>query len=556
MALKLPIGIDNFKKVIEGGYVYVDKTLMIEEVLNTSANVQLITRPRRFGKTITLSMLRYFFDQEVAGAHLFSGLAVEKRPCFQHAGMSPVIFVSFKDIKEKDHPTFLSKLRNLLSDLFTEHYSLVQHLLPHEVKRFTAILEREGDEAELQDALGWLMTLLARRHNREVYLFIDEYDTPIHTGYVNGYYEDLIQFMRGFLGKALKGNNALAKAVLTGILRVARESIFSDLNNVDVFTLLSHSFSNKFGFTQEEVDGLLALFHMEDKRESVAQWYNGYLCGGETIYNPWSILNYLDKASLGFKPHWVNTSSNDLIHEQLLRADSDVQDLLQQLLRGETVETLIHEQIVFQNLELDSQILLSFLLFSGYLTIESHFQKERRSHYRLKIPNLEVLLLYQDIFMQWMVRQIGVGKVGALLKSLMNGDFTTLNTTLGELVRATLSYYDTAADGTERVYHAFMVGMLVHLGNRYEITSNREAGLGRYDLMMRPREMDQPGIVMEFKAVKSPDQLDAALDSALEQMADRDYAAPLKLAGVRKRRDIAVAFCGKNVQVRGREVHH
>lgn len=551
MDLKLPIGIDDFREIIEGDYLYVDKSLLVDEVWHASAKVILITRPRRFGKTINMSMLRYFFDHDAErGKQLFQGLAIEKRSCFEKAGSFPVIFLTFKDLKAPDYETFLGKVRLLFAAVYERFYDLMDCLHPFEKDRFQKVLERTCDEVELMDALAWLMHLLQRQHGRKVILLIDEYDTPIHSAYADGYFQRGIDFMRDLLGKALKGNEALEKAVVTGILRVARESIFSDLNNMRVFSLLEHPFSDKFGFTEAETGALLKWAGLEQQTETVRQWYNGYLMGNTVIYNPWSILNFMATPEQGLRPHWVNTSSNDLVRKHLLRASVEIHECLKSLLQGKYVETAIHEQTVFQDLGRDTETLWSVLLFSGYLKVVEKRWENDHQVFRLAIPNREVRYLYRQIIMGWLRRQLGSDKVNQLLESLLNGHFVRFGQLLTDLVGAVLSYYDTAAQ-SERVYHAFVLGLLVHLGDRYDIRSNRESGLGRYDVMLLPRDQKDRGIILEFKVAESVDKLDKALEEALSQIQKRRYGTELESAGIAIRSEIAVAFCGKNLAVRG-----
>ncbi|MDJ0840010.1 MAG: AAA family ATPase [Acidobacteriota bacterium] len=555
MGLKLPIGIDDFQRVIEDGYHYVDKSMFIAEVLETSALVQLITRPRRFGKTINMSMLHAFFDAgRPDNAALFEGLAIQKSPWFGRLGCHPVIFLTFKDLKAPSYDAFLKLFSRMIAEVYRDRDYLIENLSSFDAEDFRAIAKNQTDEAGLINSLGLLMKFLARRHNSKVILLIDEYDSPIHNGYADGYYKEIAGFMRGLLGKALKGNKVLEKAVLTGILRVARESIFSDLNHVDVFTMLSLPFSDKFGFTETETEDLLRQADLTERIEAVKQWYNGYLAGETTIYNPWSILNYIDKEKEGFRPHWVNTSSNELIKRQLIDAAPQVLDDFQALLKGEPVETLIREHTVFDDLNRNPDTLWSFFLFSGYLKVKEKTNKDGEFYYRLAIPNSEVWLLFKNIIRGWLHRDIGPVKVNRYLESLIDGDIRTFGSFLQEMVRSVFSYYDTAKPNPEKVYHAFTLGLLVHLNGRYEITSNREAGYGRYDVCMRPRNLEERGIIIEFKIAESSDQMEAALQEGLEQIETRRYGTELEKAGVALRSEIAVAFCGKEVRLRGREI--
>ncbi|MDJ0837060.1 MAG: AAA family ATPase [Acidobacteriota bacterium] len=555
MSLKLPIGIGDFKKVIERGYHFVDKSLLIAEVLETNAIVQLITRPRRFGKTLNMSMLHTFFDVgREDNARFFKGLAIERRPHYAHLGRYPVIFLTFKDIKGNTYEEFLEGFAAAMAEAFRDRDYLFDSLRPFDKDDFLAVVKEQCSETKLKDSLAALMKHLARHHDSSVILLIDEYDSPIHTGYSNGYYKQITGFMRGLLGKALKDHPNLEKAVLTGILRVARESIFSDLNHVDVYTLLSHKFSDKFGFTEAETEALLADAGLADRTDEVRRWYNGYLAGEVTIYNPWSIINYIDKASEGFRPYWVNTSSNALIREQLIHAPADVLNDLQHLLAGGTVETPVQEHTVFEDLNQDAQTLWSFFLFCGYLKATGKTWRVNRDHYRLAIPNEEVSLLFQDIIGHWLRRGIGSSKIDRMLECLISGDIETFGLLFGELVRVVLSYYDTAQQNPERVYDAFTLGLLVHLRDRYEITSNRESGFGRYDLSLRPHNPTERGVVFEFKPAESVDGLDKAVQEGLDQIEARHYGTYLEEAGVTRRLEIAAAFFGKEVRVAGREI--
>ena len=555
MRLKPPVGIADFAKVIDQDYLYIDKTLLIEEVLQTPAEVQLITRPRRFGKTINLSMLRYFFDNRLENsARLFAGLAIEKRPCYQHLGQFPVIALTFKDLKAGDFEEFLEFFGELMASTFRDHLYLADNLDELERDDFMNIARKDAKKSELAMSLDRLMKYLVRYHNQKVILLIDEYDSPIHEAYAKGYYEEVIAFMRPFLGKALKDNAALEKAVLTGILRVAKESVFSDLNNLKVFTILDETFADRFGFTTAEVTALLEQAGWASCRDEAEQWYNGYLIGETIIYNPWSILNFLHANSPKFQAHWVNTSSNDLVRDQILKAPPEVHAQLASLMRGETIETQIQQHTVFRDLDVDADALWSFLLFSGYLKVAEQIRQGNEFSCRLAIPNLEVQMLYKQIISGWMRRNYGKERLDSLLKSLVDGDFETFGACLAELVGSILSYYDTQKGHAERVYHAFVLGMAVHLSDRFELRSDRESGFGRYDLMMRPRHPEDRGIIMEFKAAQTADGIEAALDAAQTQIAERHYAMDLEQAGIGLRSEIAVAFFGKKVAIRGREI--
>lgn len=406
MVLRMPIGIDDFGKVIEGGFVYVDKTLWVEEVLGQAAEVMLITRPRRFGKTLNMSMLAHFLDQRRNSGALFRGLAIEGRPCFQVQGSFPVLFISFKDLKAPTYELFLGLFRELMFNLYSDFAYLLEHLAEYEQAHFRAVLHGDADQAKLMGALFQLIKWLHQHHGKRVVLLLDEYDSPLLEGYAAGYYDQLIAFMRGMLGRVLKSNTALEKAVLTGILRVAKESIFSDLNNVLVFSLLEQPFADKFGFTEAETEALLVRADLATQMDAVRDWYNGYLMGKVVIYNPWSLVNFLNAPDQGCRGYWVNTSANLLVREQLLHANSKSQESLKRLLLGENVASVISDQTVFRDLQHDESMLWSFLLFSGYLTVAAGQDQVRDQTMLLKVPNREVRLLFQNIFQGWMRREL------------------------------------------------------------------------------------------------------------------------------------------------------
>lgn len=549
MKLKIPIGLDDFKRLIEDNYTYVDKTLFIEDVIESTASVLLITRPRRFGKTLNMSMLANFFDHRQSNQHLFKGLKIEQRRCFKECGTRPTIFLSFKSLKAGKYEIFSARFAEMVSTLYKKHQYLMEGLDEFDLDDFRLIASKKANEGLMVNAISKLMYWLERAHGQKVMLLIDEYDNPIQEAYSYGYYEQVIPFMRGVLGEALKTNTALHKAVLTGILRVAKESIFSDLNNVEVFSVLSYDFADQFGFTEDDVAHLL---EMADHHEAelVQSWYNGYQIGEKIIYNPWSLLSYLKKWREGPEAYWVNTSSNDLIYKQIMGASSDAQDTLKALMNGGEVRTHLNQHISLRDIGINDKNLWSLLLFSGYLTVRASEFINKKKLYTLSIPNLEVLTLFETIISDWMQTNIGTSANEELLEALIAGNTERFGQRLGELVEAIFSFYDTAGKQEERVYHIFVLGLLAQLTHRFTIRSNRESGLGRYDLIMLPKEGEERGIIMEFKRADNINALETALDAAHQQIAERRYEAELDAAGVPKRSIIAVAFCGKTVRLR------
>lgn len=549
MKLKIPLGLDDFKELIEDDYTYVDKTLFIEEVLKSTAKVLLITRPRRFGKTLNMSMLANFFDHGQDNRHLFKGLKIEQSPSFKQCGTHPTIFLSFKSLKAGDKETFFNRFAGMASTLYKKHKYLLEQLDEFDSEEFRLIASQKANQGQLMNAIAKLMYWLERAHGKKVMLFIDEYDNPIQEAYSYGYYEQVIPFMRGVLGEALKTNTALQKAVLTGILRVAKESIFSDLNNVEVFSVLNYDFAEHFGFTRDDVDPLLKLAN-HDAADLVQSWYNGYQIGETIIYNPWSLLSYLKKWREGPEAYWVNTSSNDLIYQQITHASSSAQDTLKALMNGGEVHTMLNPHISLRDIGTNDKNLWSLLLFSGYLTVRGMTFVDDQKKYALAIPNREVLTLFKVIFSDWMQTQLGSNPNQEMLESLISGNSERFGKRLSELVEAIFSFYDTAGKQEERVYHIFVLGLLAQLTHRFVIRSNRESGLGRYDLMMLPKEGEERGIIMEFKRADSIEELESVLDDAHQQIATRRYEAELDEAEVPKRSIIAVAFCGKTVRLR------
>lgn len=550
MTLKVPIGIDNFSKLRELHYTYVDKSLFIDEVFAEPAEVLLITRPRRFGKTLNLSMLRYFLDRRMQSGSLFADLKISRSSSFKWLNSKPVMFMTFKNLKAASYQEFIGKFRDLIVEVYREFRYLYETLDPLDQDVFLKFSKGTDDLASLSGAISWLMRCLFEVHGQRVWVLIDEYDSPLHEAFHSGYYPDVIGFMRGVLGSVLKGHSALEKAVLTGILRLAKESIFSDLNHIKVHSLISPQFANRFGFTEHETLELLQQAGLGHKADLVQDWYNGYQMGDETIYNPWSLLNFLQDGAREPEAYWVNTSSNDLIREQVMAASPAVQDHFKALMNGGTVWTFLNLQTTFRDLSTNDKNLWSLLLFSGYLTIRDQTIEDHQKKVALAIPNREVLILFKTIISDWLVTQVGSHGTQAMLNALVKGDVEQFGRHLAELVEAIFSYYDTGGKQEERIYHIFVLGLLAQLSHRFIIRSNRESGLGRYDLMMIPKTGETRGIVMEFKRANTPADLDQALTDALNQIKERHYLMELDAHNVTERSVIAVAFCGKMVRVR------
>jgi len=549
---KLPIGVSDFRNLRQDERYYVDKSPFIDEVLNTSADVILLPRPRRFGKTLNLSMLKYFFDMNVEdGAALFTGTQIAELDAFgQHLGQYPVIWLTFKDLKARSWKDQYRGLTNLLKNLFDQHIAVLKSglLSENEKRYFESVLDDRAEPQDYSEALQHLSRYLYKVYKRKTVILIDEYDTPIHAGYLNGYYDEIINFMRGLLSGALKDNEYLFKGVLTGILRVAKESIFSGLNNLGVYTLLDKEFNSAFGFTEPEVTKLLQDYDLANHYDDVAFWYDGYLFGDKIIYNPWSLLNFAASIEHIPKPYWANTASSEIIEQIATRGGREIREEVGLLLEGHFIEKPIYENIVLRDLDRREDLFWSFLLFSGYLKAT---ERVDYATWKLETPNQEVHTIYYELVRCWFDEKVRSDQIEAMLKGLTTGDVVLFERMLRKIVLRIMSYHDLAGE-SEKVYHALVLGMLVWLQDRYEMRSNRESGYGRYDLMLKPRQAGASGIIIEFKQVDeyTGEKPEKALENALKQIEKRKYAAELVDAGVTAILKLAIVFRGKELWVK------
>ncbi len=550
----IPIGTDDFRKLRSHGRYYVDKTALIREFWDDGAEVLLLTRPRRFGKTLNLSMLRYFFEKGNEGSgSLFEGLTVSNDDVMMaEQGQYAVIYLDFKSIKFLEWKEALSGIRNLLK-------KTCQRL---EIQYPTAQLSdfRDMDQPDfpldrVQSSMLDLCEALHQATGQPVLVFIDEYDSPLLEAWISGYYEEMSTFLRGLLGSLLKGNPYLKKAMLTGILRVAKESIFSDLNNLDVYSILAPEFSQYFGFTSSEVEKVLNDFEMDPSRQQVLQeWYNGYLFGEEVIYNPWSILEYVKHQPQFPQRYWANTGGNAIVRQLILEGtNADIQQDMEMLLQDQCIEGLsLDEHIVLRDIRGNREELWSFLTFSGYLkpTNPRWDEFESCTVYDLVSPNREVREFYRHTVRDWLRHQIGRTQLEGLLNTLVQKDWPIFHQRLQDLVLHTLSFHDTAGIAPEKVYHAFILGLLLSLPD-YKVQSNRESGYGRYDAIVIPNNPKKPGFVFEFKRIQPPHEThsDVAMESALHQIQTQDYAAQLRAEGVRDITGIGIVIDGKQIWV-------
>ncbi|MES2200457.1 MAG: AAA family ATPase, partial [Chlamydiota bacterium] len=438
---KLPIGIDDYKEIIEDGYAYVDKTLLIQEIIERGTKLALIPRPRRFGKTINMSMLRYFFENK-AHSHLFSPYKIWQTKYRELQGQHPVIFFTLKDVKQTTWQLTFDNLKSLIADEFERHRHLLDspQLSPEEKESFRLILRKQGNQSDYEFSLKRLIIWLERYHGKKVMVLIDEYDSPVHKAYFHGFYPNIVDFMRNWLGGGLKSNASLEKAVITGIMRIAKENIFSDLNHSSNFTTFSEDFGDKFGLLEEEVNALLTEYGMDDKLEEVRSWYNGYKMGDYSVYNPWSIIKYIQHKT--FKPYWVGTSGNDLIKEQLAQKGTFFKEDFETLLLGESITKLVDEGLVFASLEDSTESIWGLLLFSGYLTLTEmpNFTRTRYSC-KLKIPNQEVLNLFQDMIQDYFSKRFSI-PIPSLIEDLLIGNVKAFSEKFEKFILNVFSAYD------------------------------------------------------------------------------------------------------------------
>lgn len=558
MPLRIPIGVSNFRTLRERQLTYVDKSHLIRELLDKGAQAILLPRPRRFGKTLNLSMLRCFFERRDEDlSPLFSDLAIWQAgdAYREHFQRYPVVFITFKDVKGATWDAMWGVIQRKIDALFDEHRYLLDsdRLSDRDRANLSAVLDGTADLAAYELSLLDLCRCLELHHGQKVVVLIDEYDQPIHAAWVNGHGANALGFFRGFLTAGLKDNPHLFKAAITGILRIAKESIFSGLNNLAVYTLLTRDFSTCFGFTEPEVEALLRDAGIHDELATARAWYNGYDFGGSVVYNPWSILSFIDSAEHAAEPYWLTTSANDLIRESLWRYALSIQPAIEALLDGRGIERTIEASVVLPRLGEDEETLWSLLVFSGYLRAERlPAAPGERPRYRLQIPNLEVREVYTSTFRQWMTqRMIGHGgDVHRLTTALLSGDAETLEEQLQAFTTNLLSYHDTALL-PEQVVHAFVIGLLATLEPAYEVRSNRDSGEGRPDVLIRPRRASGPGVVLELKVARRGRKTMAeALAEGEKQVRDRRYAASLAADGLTPVYELVAAFDGKRVKVR------
>ena len=539
---RLAIGVSNFKKIIEGDFYYFDKTKFIEEIIKDGSEVKLFARPRRFGKTLNMSMLKYFFDIEnkEENKKIFKDLYIEKTEAFKEQGQYPVIFLSLKDLKALTWEQMEKAIKSAISRLFSEYKYLLNDLDKFDTLTFENILLKNTELEDLKEALKFLTRILYEKYNKKVVVLIDEYDSPLVSAYINGYYEKAKDFFKTFYSSVLKDNSYLQMGVLTGIIRVIKAGIFSDLNNLRTYTILSEMYTDSYGLTEEEVVKSLKDYGIEQEISNVKDWYDGYKFGDSEVYNPWSILNFLQYKEL--RAYWVDTSGNDLINDVLKKITKNTIEALERLFNGEGLKQNISGTSDLSKL-LSEDELWELMLFSGYLTVE---EKIDHKNYILRLPNKEIKELFRDTFLE---KYFGRGsKLLYLMEALTENRIDEYEERLQEILLTSVSYNDTKK-GNEAFYHGLIMGMGLYLEGEYITKSNIESGLGRYDFVIEPKNKTKRAFIMEFKATDSIENLEEVSKEALEQIENKKYDVSLKQNGIKDITYMGIAFCGKEIKI-------
>ena len=539
---KLPIGLSDFKELIEENYYYFDKTNLIDEVIKDGSKVKLFARPRRFGKTLNMSMLKYFFDIKEAEENrkLFKDLYIEKTENFKEQGQYPVIFLSLKDLKARTCEEMERGIKNLLQEVFSEHKYLIKELDEFDLSILKKIINKEVELEGLKSSLKFLTKILYEKYNKKVVVLIDEYDAPLVSAYHNKYYEKAKNFFKTFYSSVLKDNPYLQMGVMTGIIRVIKAGIFSDLNNLNTYTILSDFYPNCYGLTEEEVKKSLIDYNLEYEMGDVKDWYDGYRFGKSEVYNPWSILNFLHAKEL--RAYWVDTSGNDLINDVLKIVRKDIIRDLKKLFDGEGLKQNLSGTSDLSRL-LSEEEIWELMLFSGYLTVEEKIDED---YYILRLPNKEVRRLFKRTFIE---RYFGRGsKLIDLMEALTENRIEDYEETLQDILLKSVSYNDTKK-GNEAFYHGFILGMSLYLEGEYIVKSNIESGLGRYDVSIEPKNKNKRGYILEFKATDNVDKLEEISKEALKQIEEGKYSSSLKQTDTKEILHLGIAFCGKEIKV-------
>ena len=560
MASTISIGKQDFLYLRENGYFYIDKSDFIRQWWDSADDITLITRPRRFGKTLNMSMLNYFFSNQYKDrGDIFSGLKVWQSEKYRKIqGTYPVIFISFADVKQSNYSDAIQKVKKIIADVYRQHRYLADSAdLTENERRKIIDIDDKVDDVTAQDSLKDLSYFLNKYYGEKVIILLDEYDTPMQEAYIHGYWDQFVNFMRGLFNATFKTNPYLERAMMTGITRVSKESVFSDLNNLVVITTTSEQYAECFGFTEKEVFDSLESFGMSEQKDVVKQWYDGFTFGSiKDIYNPWSITNFLKGKKL--KPYWALTSSNGMISKLIQRASAQIKTFMEGLVNGEEIVVSFDEQIVFNRLDSDENAIWSLLLASGYLKVEEIEYRgiTLEPWYHLSITNLETISMFSSLFQGWFMDVSS--NYNEFVKALFVGDLKAMNTYMNDVALSTFSSFDTGNHPSERsqperFYHGFVLGLLVDVRDSYEVRSNKESGFGRYDVVLIPRQSGKDAIIIEFKVFDESEEesLEKTVLNAHKQIEDKNYDVDLMERGIAKEniRHYGFAFRGKKVLI-------
>lgn len=559
MLKALPIGIDNFEKLITEGYYYIDKTMLIKELSDLGGEVNLFTRPRRFGKTLNLSMLRYFFEdtgsseKNAHNAQLFQGLKIMEAGDAYTEQMCkyPVINLTLKSAKQDTFESAYFKIKEEIAEEFKRHGSLLDSDMISETEKkiFQEISDGKAEYDVYSGSLKFLSKCLYKATGETVIILLDEYDVPLENAYFSGFYTKMVSFIRSLFESALKTNECLQFSVITGCLRISKESIFTGLNHLNIISVMDKRYSEHFGFTEQEVQEAMSYYDRDSRFKDMKQWYDGYLFGDTEVYNPWSVIKFLydlgADAEAFPRPYWINTSSNEIIKEMIARADRETKGQIETLLSGKTMDIQIHEEITYEDIKENGENLWNFLYFTGYLTKESEYFKEASIFLRVRIPNVEVKTIYQNTILNWFRENIKKRDFRDLYQAMEEGDAVRMGEILGEQLLSTISFYDSA----ENFYHGFLAGILSQ-SESYLVKSNRESGNGRSDLMVKSPSLRGRAFIIEVKVSDSIDVLEEDAERAVNQIYVRGYMEELREEGYRKIDCYGISFYRKDCEVR------
>lgn len=555
----LPIGVEDFKRLVDNEYYFVDKTLMIKELLENKETVNLFTRPRRFGKTLNMSMLQRFFEAtEKSNAYLFGDLKIAAYPEYMaYQGQYPVISISLKSMKQASYTDAFYMYKNLIAKEYEKHKIILEsnQILESEKEIFRNIMEQRADQNVYLNSIRTLSDILAKYYEKNVIILIDEYDVPLENAYHEGFYDDMTNLIRSCFESALKTNPSLEFAVLTGCLRVSRESIFTGLNNLKTYSITKNKFSQYFGFTREEMQEILQTFSLEQYAGTIAKWYDGYRFGLTEIYNPWSVLNcidsYLQNDMVACEPYWSNTSSNRIVKRLIEESNERTKSMVEELINGTPIHTQIFEDVTYGTIDVNQDYIWSFLLFTGYLKIISCETIGDETYYDMVIPNVEIKSIYKNTIRSWFIDHLNRDSRTDILESVIHADAEKLEDLLCTWLTNTISCFDEQ----ENYYHGFVTG-LVSGFNGYMVVSNRESGNGRFDLVIKQRSRWHHAAILEFKVVEKYNQMTKACEDALRQIEEKDYEASLRDEQYESIAKLGICFCQKRCRVKSGGVDH